>query len=128
MIAPNLAAIPGFLVVKIRWLAWRNENHKGKLTKVPKTASNTAAVSTNPDTWSSFDAIARDASRSVAMSMLLTPVLRGALAPAVPMHVITAPEAGTGKSYLQDIASCIAIGDRCAVLSVATIRTKPTSA
>ncbi len=62
---------------------------------------------------------ANEASRSVAMSMLLTPVLRGALAPAVPMHVITAPEAGTGKSYLQDIASCIAVGDRCAVLSVA---------
>ena len=36
------------------------------------------------------------------MSMLLVPVLRGALNPAVPMHVITAPEAGTGKSYLQD--------------------------
>jgi putative DNA primase/helicase len=63
---------------------------------------------------------ANEASRSVAMSMLLTPVLRGALPPAVPMHVITAPEAGTGKSYLQDIASCIAVGDRCAVLSVAS--------
>jgi putative DNA primase/helicase len=59
------------------------------------------------------------ASRSVAISMLMTPVLRGALAPAVPMHCITAPEAGTGKSYLQDIACYIAVGDRCAVLSVA---------
>ena len=61
---------------------------------------------------------ANDASRSVAMSMLLTPVLRAALPPAVPMHVITAPEAGSGKSYLQDIASVITTGDRCAVLSV----------
>ena len=61
---------------------------------------------------------ANEASRSVAMSMLLTPVLRAALPPAVPMHVITAPEAGTGKSYLQDIASALATGDRCPVLSV----------
>ncbi len=60
---------------------------------------------------------ANEASRSVAMSMLMTPVLRGALGAAVPMHVISAPEAGTGKSYLQDISSAVAIGDRCAVLS-----------
>jgi putative DNA primase/helicase len=57
-------------------------------------------------------------SRSVAMSMQWTPVLRSAFG-AVPMHVTTSPEAGTGKSYLQDIASAIAIGERCAVLSVA---------
>jgi putative DNA primase/helicase len=61
---------------------------------------------------------ANDASRSVAMSMLLTPVLRGALAPAVPMHVITAPESGTGKSYLQDTAAAIATGDRCPVIAI----------
>jgi hypothetical protein len=55
--------------------------------------------------------------RSVAMSMLQTPVLRAAMAVA-PMHVVTAPEAGTGKSYLADIASAIAVGDRCAVMAV----------
>jgi putative DNA primase/helicase len=58
-------------------------------------------------------------SRAVAMSMLMTPVLRGALPPAVPIHAVTAPEAGTGKSYLGDIASAIANGERCAVQSVA---------
>jgi putative DNA primase/helicase len=62
---------------------------------------------------------ANNASRSVGMSMLMTPVLRGALAPAVPMHAVTAPESGTGKSYLADLASVIAIGERCAVQSVA---------
>jgi hypothetical protein len=62
---------------------------------------------------------ANEESRSVALSMLLTPVLRGALSPAVPLHVVTAPEAGTGKSYLADIASAIAGGDRCAVLAQA---------
>jgi putative DNA primase/helicase len=57
--------------------------------------------------------------RSAAMSMILTPVLRGALAPAVPMHMVTAPQAGTGKSYLQDIASMLATGERCAVVTIA---------
>ncbi len=47
---------------------------------------------------------ASDACRSVAMSMLMTPVLRSALTPAVPLHIITAPEAGSGKSYLQDMS------------------------
>ena len=60
-----------------------------------------------------------NASRSAAMSMILTPVLRGALAPAVPMHMVAAPQAGTGKSYLQDIASMIATGERCAVVTIA---------
>jgi hypothetical protein len=59
------------------------------------------------------------ASRSAALSMLLTPVLRGALGAAVPMHVVAAPQPGTGKSYLQDVASVLATGERCAVITVA---------
>ena len=35
-----------------------------------------------------------------------------------PMHVITKPEAGTGGSYLQDMTSAIATGERCPVLSL----------
>ena len=58
-------------------------------------------------------------SHSVAISMMMTPVLRGALAPAVPMHVVTAPQPGTGKSYLQDTASVIATGECCAVIALA---------
>jgi putative DNA primase/helicase len=57
--------------------------------------------------------------RAVALSMLMTPVLRGGLVPAVPLHLVTAPQPGTGKSYLADIASMIAIGDRCAVVAAA---------
>lgn len=59
------------------------------------------------------------ASRSVALSMIITTVLRGALLPAVPMHVATAPQPGTGKSYLSDIAAAISTGERCAVIAVA---------
>lgn len=58
-------------------------------------------------------------SRSVALSMILTTVLRGALLPAVPMHVATAPQPGTGKSYLADIASVISTGERCPVIAIA---------
>jgi putative DNA primase/helicase len=59
-----------------------------------------------------------DASRAVALSMILTVVLRGALLPAVPMHAATAPQPGTGKSYLADIASVIGTGERCAVIAM----------
>jgi hypothetical protein len=57
------------------------------------------------------------ASRSVALSMLMTPVLRGATNPVVPLHVVKAPAGGTGKSFLADIASAIATGEICPVLS-----------
>jgi putative DNA primase/helicase len=54
--------------------------------------------------------------RAVALSELLTPVLRGAM-PTAPMHLANAPQPGTGKSYLADLASCIATGERCAVVA-----------
>lgn len=54
--------------------------------------------------------------RSVALSMLMTVVLRGAM-PAAPMHHADAPQPGTGKSYLADIASEIATGQPCAVIA-----------
>jgi putative DNA primase/helicase len=62
---------------------------------------------------------ADEASRAVALSMVMTTVLRGALLPAVPMHVATAPQPGTGKSYLADIAATVSTGERCAVLAQA---------
>lgn len=89
------------------------------------------AISKNPDKFEALGALevlnnllaefpfADLPSKSVAFSMILTTVLRGALLPAVPMHVATAPQPGTGKSYLLDIASAIATGERCAVIAVA---------
>ena len=57
-----------------------------------------------------------DASRSVALSAIITPVVRGALESA-PMHVTTAPVRGSGKSYIIDIASAVCSGQRAPVLS-----------
>ena len=56
------------------------------------------------------------ADRSVALSALITPVVRGAL-PVAPLHAIRASTAGTGKSYLVDLASAIATGRPCPVAS-----------
>lgn len=56
------------------------------------------------------------ASYSVGLSALITPVVRGCMDVA-PMHVTTAPAAGTGKSYLLDTASTICMGVCCPVLS-----------
>ncbi len=54
--------------------------------------------------------------RSVALSGLLTPLVRGSL-PTAPLHLIRAHMAGTGKSHLVDIAAVIATGRRCPVFT-----------
>jgi hypothetical protein len=59
---------------------------------------------------------ADEASRSVGLSCLITPVVRGAFS-VTPMHAACAPTAGSGKSYLFDIAAAIAIGQPCPVMA-----------
>ncbi len=56
------------------------------------------------------------ASRSVALSALITPVVRGAIS-VTPMHATTAPVPGSGKSYIIDLASAINSGERAPVLT-----------
>lgn len=57
-----------------------------------------------------------EASRSVALSELITPVVRGAMTVA-PMHANRAPTPGSGKSYILDLASAISSGQPCPVIS-----------
>jgi hypothetical protein len=57
-----------------------------------------------------------EASHAVALSALMTPVVRGAMQTA-PLHVMDAPEAGTGKSYLIDVASAISTGEFAPVIA-----------
>jgi hypothetical protein len=57
-------------------------------------------------------------SEAVALSELITPVVRGRLS-VVPLHAVTANTAGTGKSYLADVASAISTGRACPVASAA---------
>lgn len=55
------------------------------------------------------------ASHSVALSMLITPLLRGLL-PLAPLHAVSAPVAGSGKSYLASLSTAIATGYHCPVI------------
>lgn len=57
-----------------------------------------------------------EASRTVALSALITPVVRGAVQ-VTPMHATSAPVPGSGKSYIIDIASGINSGERAPVLT-----------
>lgn len=45
-----------------------------------------------------------DADKHNAIGLFLTPILRPAIRGPVPMHVVTAPKEGTGKTYLADVA------------------------
>lgn len=56
-----------------------------------------------------------DVSRSVALSAIISTVCRGAF-PVVPMHVIDAPAASSGKSYLLSTVAWIATGQAMPVL------------
>ena len=56
------------------------------------------------------------ADKSVALSALMTPVLRGAITVA-PLHLANAPKAGSGKSFLFDLSSAISTGRICPVMS-----------
>jgi Bifunctional DNA primase/polymerase, N-terminal len=58
-----------------------------------------------------------DPSKSVGLSTIITPVVRGACS-VVPLHAVIAPVAGSGKSYLLDIAAAISIGDKMPVLGI----------
>ncbi|WP_419900628.1 hypothetical protein [Roseomonas sp. USHLN139] len=51
--------------------------------------------------------------RAVALSMILTSLVRRGL-PTAPMHGLTAPTPGTGKSYLLDLATLISTGRKAA--------------
>ena len=50
------------------------------------------------------------ASRANMYAMLLTPILRPAITGTVPLAVLDAPQAGTGKGLLADVVSLIATG------------------
>jgi hypothetical protein len=54
--------------------------------------------------------------RSVAISGLLTTLVRGSL-PTAPMYLIRAHAPGTGKSYLVDVIAAIATGRVCPVIT-----------
>jgi hypothetical protein len=57
-----------------------------------------------------------DDSRAVGLSMLISPLMRACVA-TVPMHCVSAPAPGTGKSFLCDVAAALATGFPCVVMA-----------
>ena len=68
-----------------------------------------AAVETISDAICDFP-FADDAARANYFALLLTPILRPAIAGSVPLCIIEAPSPGSGKSLLVDLASVIITG------------------
>jgi putative DNA primase/helicase len=62
--------------------------------------------------------VTNDTDHSVALSALISPVVRGAVG-VVPMHAFRASTAGTGKTFLVDVAAAIATSRPCPVATVA---------
>ncbi len=62
-----------------------------------------------------MDANTKSVSRSVGLSAIVSTVCRGAF-PVVPMHIIDAPAAASGKSYLLSTVSRIATGQPMPVI------------
>ena len=58
-----------------------------------------------------------DASKANALALLLTPILRTAIAGPVPLALIDAPQAGTGKSLLTRVLALIATGRSAAIMT-----------
>ena len=86
-----------------------------RLTDQPTRDDALAALQLLDDLLADFPFVDQ-ASRSVAQSALITPVVRGSL-PVAPPHAARAPSAGSGKSYLMDLASAIATGQLCPVIA-----------
>jgi len=81
----------------------------------PTSADALEALSLLRDLLSGFPFVTR-VDRAVALSGIMTAVLRGALSVA-PMHGFRAHTAGTGKSLLVDVAATIATGRLCPVIA-----------
>jgi putative DNA primase/helicase len=58
-----------------------------------------------------------ESSKTVALSCLITPVVRAAF-PVAPLHVISATAPGSGKGHLLNTAAAIVIGDRMPIISM----------
>ena len=58
-----------------------------------------------------------DASKANTLALLLTPILRNAIAGPVPLALVDAPQAGTGKSLLTRVLALIATGRSAAIMT-----------
>ncbi|GHO56726.1 bifunctional DNA primase/polymerase [Ktedonobacter robiniae] len=76
-----------------------------------------AALALLWDTIGEFPYVS-EADKANALGLLLTPILRPAIARHVPLALIDAPKQGTGKGLLSDVVSVIATGTSAAILTM----------
>jgi hypothetical protein len=86
-----------------------------RINPKPTRAEAETALATLKDLLSEVDFV-DDPSHAVALSLILSTILGGALE-TTPLHLLTSPTAGSGKSFVVDIASLIATGERCGVVA-----------
>lgn len=131
--APDLAAWPPIRAVVRHPLVMPN----GEIIAAPGYHAPTGILVDVDNEWSIPETIDRDAARdacdrllevlrhypwatradqAVALSLLVTALARPVL-PAAPMHVITSPEPGCGKSMLADVAAILATGAHAPVMT-----------
>jgi putative DNA primase/helicase len=111
----SVLADPGYDPSTRLYLALDPRSKLPKMADAPSRADAVDAVKMLCELISGFPFVSR-VDRAVALSGLMTAVLRGALSVA-PMHVLRAHTAGTGKSHLVDVAAAIATGRRCPVIA-----------
>ena len=109
----SILCTPGYDVATRLYLVEDPELVVPQIPAFPSRSAAADALSLLDELLAGFPFIG-PADRSVALSALLTPICRGAISVA-PLHVARASTAGTGKSYLFDLASAIATGRPCPV-------------
>jgi putative DNA primase/helicase len=89
-----------------------------KLPEIPEllTRDDAVAAGKTLETLLTEFPFANETSRSVALSGMISTICRGGFTVA-PLHAITAPTPGSGKSYLVDVISTLAIGSQAPVFS-----------
>jgi len=90
-----------------------------RLPAIPEQPTPTDVVSaagTLLDLLSDFP-FSDESSVANVLALMLTPVMRPAIASPVPLALIDAPQAGTGKSLLSEVVSIIATGREAAVIT-----------
>ncbi len=83
----------------------------------PTQAERDAALTLLKETIGEFPYV-DEADYANALALLLTPILRQAIKRHVPLALLDAPKAGTGKGLLADVVSLIATGTSSAVLTM----------
>ena len=111
----SILAEPGYDASTRLYLALDPQFTMPLIPAAPTHADALEALALLSDLLSGFPFVS-PVDRAVALSGIMTAVLRGALSVA-PLHVFRAHTAGTGKSFLVDVAATIATGRRCPVIA-----------